>query len=250
MDKAVEVRFVGKRRLCVLVVLYFFHRVESGSVSAHQSGDVAAYNLDSHLLLKGSEHSVVEEGSALNHDSPAELVGAGRADNLVQRVLNDRKRKSGGDVLYRRAVLLSLLYGGVHKHRTSRAQIHRVLCENTLVREVLDRIAEGVGECLQKASAARGASLVEEKIVDSSVVYFEALNILPADVDNKLNVGHKVLSRCKMRDSLDDTVIDRERVFDDVLAVAGDRGARNIEVGVKLVNLLQKALDKLDGVTL
>ena len=78
----------------------------------------------------------------------------------------------------------------------------------------------------------------------------EALDILTADVDNELDVGHKVLGGCKMSHSLDNSVIYGERVLDDVLAVACDRRGSNLDVGVNLIYLLKEALDKTDGVAL
>ena len=160
MDKVFEILFARDCGLGIFLVLDLFLRIESGSERAHKSRDVASDNLDAHFLLKRSEYGVVEEGAALNDNPFAELTGRGRADNLVQGVLYDGERKSRRDILDCRAVLLSLLYRGIHKHGTARAQIYGALRENPLVREVLDRIAEGVREGLQKASAARGARFV------------------------------------------------------------------------------------------
>ena len=79
---------------------------------------------------------------------------------------------------------------------------------------------------------------------------FEALDILSADVDDELHVGHEILRRREVRDRLDDAVVHVEGVFDDVLTVACDCGGHDIEIGIDRINLLEERLDDFDGVAL
>ena len=81
-------------------------------------------------------------------------------------------------------------------------------------------------------------------------MYLEALDVLTADIDDKLNVGHKILCRREVRDGLYDAVIHVEGVADNVLAVARDRRRSYVESGIDLVDLLEKRLDYLNGVSL
>ena len=79
------------------------------TVSAHQTGDVRADDLHAHLLLESAQHGFVVEGAALHHDLAAQFFGAGRTDDLVQRVLDHADGQAGGDVLDAGTVLLGLL---------------------------------------------------------------------------------------------------------------------------------------------
>ena len=117
---------------------------------------------------------------------------------------------------------MCLLNAGIHEYGAARAEIDGALGEDAELRELAYFIAEGVGEGLQKASAARGARLVKEDVVDSAVVDLEALYVLSADVDDELDVGHEELGGGEVRYGFDDAVVNVERVFDYVLAVARD----------------------------
>ena len=59
--------------------------------------------------------------------------------------------------------------------------------------KLLHVIAQGLGEGLQKAAAARGAGFVEEDVADGTVLDLEALHVLAADVDDEVHIGHEVL---------------------------------------------------------
>ena len=63
------------------------------AVSAHQARNVGADDVDAHLFFKGAEDSFIIESTALHDDVAAQLFRAGRADDLVQRVLDDGNRQ-------------------------------------------------------------------------------------------------------------------------------------------------------------
>ena len=102
-------------------------RIQRRAVGAHQPRDARARDLGVQFLLERAQHRVVEEGAALHDDPFAEIGGRRRADDLVQRVLDYADRKTGRDGLHRRAVLLRLLDGGIHKHRAARSEVDRPL---------------------------------------------------------------------------------------------------------------------------
>ena len=58
----------------------------------------------------------------------------------------------------------------------------------TQLGEILNLVAQRAGKRLQERAAAGGAGLVEEDVVDDAVVNLEALDILPADVDDEIDV--------------------------------------------------------------
>ena len=112
------------------------------TVSAHQTGDVGADDLDAHLFFKGAQHGFVVEGAALHHDLAAQFFGAGRADDLVQCVLDHADGQTGGDILDAGTVLLCLLDRAVHEHGAAAAQVHRTVCEQTQRGKLLDVVAQ------------------------------------------------------------------------------------------------------------
>ena len=64
--------------------------VQGRAVRAHQAGNVGADDVDAHLFFKRTQHGFVVERAALHDDVAAQLFRAGRTDDLVQRVLDDR----------------------------------------------------------------------------------------------------------------------------------------------------------------
>ena len=60
------------------------------------------------------------------------------------------------------------------------------------LRKFLDVIAQRIGKGLQKRAAARRTGLVQENIVDGAVADLEALDVLAADIDDKIHVGLKM----------------------------------------------------------
>ena len=134
--------------------------VEGRAVGAHQPGDGGPDDVLANLLLKGPQHRVVEERAALHHNVVAQAAGVHHPDNLVQGVFHHAGGKARGDILNGGAVLLGLLYGGVHKHRAAGAQVHGAVGKEAQLGEIRHLIAQGPGKGLQKAAAAGGARLV------------------------------------------------------------------------------------------
>ena len=222
--------------------------VQGRAVSAHQARNVGTDDVDAHLLLKGAEHSLIVEGAALYHDVATQLLGAGRADDLVQRVLDDGDGQTGADIFNRGTVLLRLLDRRVHKHGAAAAKVNGLVGKQAQRGKLLDVVAQRLGERLQKAAAAGGAGFVQEDVADRTVLNFEALHVLTADVDDEIHVGQKVLGGGKVRDSLDKTAVTVERIFDELLAVAGGGHAGDLQARVIPVETEQRLPDERDRV--
>ena len=79
---------------------------------------------------------------------------------------------------------------------------------------------------------------------------FETLNILPAYVDNKLNVGHKIFRRRKVGDCFNNSVVYVKSILNYILAIACNGRRGNIDFGVDCVDFLKKFLDNLNGISL
>lgn len=146
-------------------------------------------------------------------------------DDLVYRIFDHGSAKPCGNILNGSAVLLRLLYGGIHKHGASRAKLNGRAREKTLACEILHGISHGFRKGFDKRAAAGGACLVKADAVDGTGAYLEAFYVLPADVDYEIHIGVEMACRREMGDSLDDSVIHAEGVFDKLLAVARDGAA-------------------------
>ena len=121
----------------------------------------------------------------------------------------------------------------------------------TLARELLDRVAHALGKRFDERTAARGTSLVEHDGVDGVVADLEAFDILTADVENEVDVLVKELRGGIVRHRLDQTIVDVEGFFDQLLAVARDRTAADGEVfAEQLIYLHQLFLDDGNGIAL
>ena len=70
----------------------------------------------------------------------AQIGCAGDLDDLKQRVLDDRVGQTGGDIRNGCALLLGLLYVGVHEHGAAGTQVGWILCKQRFFREVDDGI--------------------------------------------------------------------------------------------------------------
>ena len=215
---------------------------------AHKPRNIRADDVDAHFFFKGAQHRFIIKGTTLHNDVAPEFFGTGGADDLVQRVLDHRDGKTCADIFNRCTVLLRLLDRGIHKHGAAAAKVNGLVGKKTQRGKFLDVIAQRLCKGLQKAAAAGGTGFVEEDVADGAVLNFKALHILPADVDDKINVGQKVLSGCKVRHRFDQTAVAVEGVFDQFLAVAGRGHAGDLQTGMLLVELEQRFAHQRNGV--
>ena len=66
----------------------------------------------------------------------------------------------------------------------------------------------------------------------------KALDILSADVNDKLNVRHKTLCGGEMGHCFHNAEINAESVFDDLFAVASHCACSDLHIGMLLIKLL------------
>ena len=76
----------------------------------------------------------------------------------------------------------------------------------------------------------------------------EALDILAADVDDKVHLGLELLGRGKVGHGLHQRGVEAERAADHILTVAGGSSPGNGHIGEFPVDRLQKVLDQGHGV--
>ena len=77
--------------------------------AAHEAGDVGTHHLPAGEQLEGPQHRVIEEGTALDRDPLAELVGVLELDDLVQGVAHHRVGQARTDLPHRGRLALGLL---------------------------------------------------------------------------------------------------------------------------------------------
>ena len=216
---------------------------QGGPEGPHQPGDGGPGHVAAQLLFEGPQHRVVEEGAALDHDVPAQVVGVGGPDDLVDGVFYDGDGQAGGDVLHTGPILLGLFDAGVHEHGAPGAQVHRMLGKKAQPGELCDLVAQGPGEGLDEGAAAGGTGLVEHDGVHRAVADLKALHVLTADVDDEVHVGLEVGGGVVVGHGLHQSQVAAEGVFDQVLAVAGDGRAPDDNAapaqGVDLLELVQ-----------
>ena len=225
------------------------HGAQRRAVSAHQSGDVRADDVAPQFALEGAQYGVVVERAALHHHIAPQFVGGTGADDLVDGVFDHADGKPGRDVLDRGAVALRLLDRGVHEHRAAAAEVHGRAGEEPLGGKLLDAHVHGLGKRLDKRAAARGTGLVEHDAVDGAMADAEALDVLPADVQNEVHVRAKVARSHEVGDGLHHADVHMEGVADEVLAVAGHGAAEDGHAPLRAaVDLAQFAAHDLHGI--
>ena len=214
--------------------------VQRSAVSAHQARNVRADNIDAHLFFKGAQNRFIIECTALHHNVAAQFFRAGSTDHLIQCVLDHRDGQASADVFNGSAVLLGLLDTGVHEHRAAAAKVNGLIGKQAKGGKLLDIIAQCLGKGLQKAAAARGTGFVQEDIADGPVLDLKALHILATDINDEINVGHKVLGGSKVGHSFYQAAVTMERILDQLFAVTGGGHAGDLQTGVPLVQFQQR----------
>ena len=115
-----------------------------------------------------------------------------------------------------------------------------MVCEQPQFGKVLDGISQGVGKGLKEGTAAAGTGLIEEDVVDGAGADFEAFDVLPADVDDKIHLRQELFGGGEMGHRFHHAVIHAEGVADDVLAIAGDGAAFQSDFRIATVKVQQK----------
>ena len=77
------------------------------------------------------------------------------------------------------------------------------------------------GEALDKAATARRAGLVEHDVLDDAVLHAQALHVLAANVQDKLDAGQECLGTAQVRNGLDFARVGLEGLDKQRLAITG-----------------------------
>ena len=173
------------------------------TVGAHAAGDVRAHGMHAGELLKRAQRGIGHKGAALDDHLAADLLGVAQLNDLEQGILNDGIGQAGRDVAHRGAFLLRLLDARVHKNRAAAAQVDGGLGMDGGIGERAHVHVHRDGEALDKAAATRRAGLVEHDVLDNAVLDAQALHVLAADVQDKLDAGQERLGAAQVRDGLD-----------------------------------------------
>ena len=190
------------------------------TVGAHAAGDVGTHGMNAGELLKRAQRGVGHKGAALDDHLAADLLGVAQLNDLEQGILDDGIRQAGRDVAHRGAFLLRLLDARVHKDRAAAAQVDGGLGMDGGIGKRAHVHVHRHGETLDKAAAARRAGLVEHDVLDDAVLDAQALHVLAADVQNKLDAGQECLGAAQVRNGLDLAGVGLEGLDEQRLAVA------------------------------
>ena len=113
---------------------------EGGSEGSHDAGDIRADRIAAGNFLKASEHRIVVEGAALNHHMGAQVRGLCDLDHLKQSVFDDGVGQSGRNIRHGGALLLGLLYVGIHEHGAAGSQVRGIFGKKSFLCKILHAV--------------------------------------------------------------------------------------------------------------
>ena len=210
------------------------------AICPHQMCDAGTDDRHAQLLFKAAQHTVVAKRSTLHDDVRAQILLALGADDLIQRILDDAAAQTGRDVFDRRSVLLRLFDTGIHEYRTAGPQIDRMLCLQAQLCKFRSAVSQALRKCLDERTAAAGARLVEDDIIDAAIADLETLDVLTADVEYVIHIRIKVFCGLIVRHRLYGSLIQMEGMPHQLFAITGRTAAGHLDAVAPLfVNLLQ-----------
>ena len=214
-------------------------RDERHAIRPHQPRHIRTDDLSSEEQLQRAKHRIIIEGPALHHDPLAQVRRLLQADDLVERILDDRVGETRRNICDRDAILLCLPHTGIHEDRAARAQIHRMLCRESDLGEMPDIHPQRPGKGIKERPAARRAGLIEKDIIHRTILDAAALHILPSDIKDRRDIGEEMLRTAIVRHRLHFPDIRLKRPLDELLAIAchtrsGDRHALR-ELGIQIL---------------
>ena len=218
---------------------------------AHEPRNIRTDDLCPGNQFKGPQHRLIMEGAALDYNVTAQLSGRAELDNLEQGVFDNGVGKARGNIRHLRSLFLGLLHIGVHKHCAAGSQVHGVLGKKGLPGKGFRRIAQRVGEILDKGAAAGRACLIEHNGVHGPVFQADALHILTADVQHAVHIPVKEGGGGAVGNGLHLALVQVEGGFQQRLAVACRAGAGNAGgTGEPGFQIPDGGFGRLNGVTL
>ena len=191
----------------------------------HDARNIRTDDLHLRDFLKGAQHRLVVEGSALNHNVPPQFPGVRQLDDLEQSVFDYAVSQAGGNIGNLRPLLLGLLDVGIHEYGAAGPQIDGMFRKQRLPCETGGGIAQGGGEIFNEGTAAGGTGLVEHHGGDGVVAQADALHVLTPDVQHTVHRRVEELCRRGMGDGFHLPVIQAKSGFQQRLAVTRRAGA-------------------------
>ena len=129
-----------------------------------------------------------------------------------------------------------------------------MLCKQPQTGKGFDVHIHRPGKSLDERAAARRTGLVEHDGIDGVIFHLEALDVLPADIDDEIRLRIEMECRLEMRHRLHDPEIHFERRFDQVLAVSRHRAGTDIDPvsrqGIDFPEFIQDNVERLAVVRL
>ncbi|MNV46877.1 hypothetical protein D3C71_1387230 [compost metagenome] len=181
----------------------------------------------------------------------AQLIESADFDNLLKGVLDNGIGESRRQFGQGGAFLLRLLDLGIHEDGAAGAQVHGLLRLQRRLRELGYAKAERRGEALQERAAARRAGFIQHEAVDDASADFDAFHILPADIQDEIDLGHEFGGRLVMGDRLHLAAVGSKRRLDQPLAVSGRVSASNAAaLRQQPVNVLERIAYRFQRISL
>ncbi|MNO30967.1 hypothetical protein D3C76_209160 [compost metagenome] len=219
------------------------------AVGAHHTGNIRSDHCSSGQQLERAKHGFIIEGSPLYNDIVPQILGVADFDDLLERILNDRIRKPRRQIGQRGSFLLHLLHFGIHKDRAARAQINRLGGFQCSCSKLPDAKLQCGRKALQEGAAARRAGFVQHQAVDGTAADLDALHILPADVQDEIDLRHEFGGCLVMSNGLHFAAICTKRSLDQAFTISGCIRTGNMAaLRENPVNFLQGIADRLQGV--
>ena len=149
-------------------------------------------------------------------------------DHLIQGISDHRAGKTGGNILYGSAFLLSLFHVGVHKHRAPCSEVNRMRCKKCFLCEFFGRITQRLSKVLNKRAAAGRTCFIEQDIVYRSVFQPDTFHVLPADIQHAVYLGIKKGRSGTVRNGFHLALVKPESGLQQAFSVTGRAGSHNL----------------------
>ncbi len=183
----------NKRRLIARGI--FVPRDKPRAERTHNARDIRTDSLPPANHLKAFQHRVIIKRTTLHDHGFPHRFRVRNFNHLQQGVFDNGIRQPCGNIRHVRAFLLRLLYAGIHEYRTTGTKVNRVFGKKRDFRKIRYCIIQRFRKCFNKRAAAGGTRFVQQHAVDYVILDTDALHILPADVQNKINIRLEELCR-------------------------------------------------------
>ena len=217
--------FQGQHGAFLTAVAFFCYQCRTES--AHDTGDIGTGNFHAGYFFKSTQHGVVIEGTALYHDMATQFRSVCQFNDLIQCVFDNGIGKACGNIRHAGSFFLGLLYIGIHKHRAAGTQIHRMLCEKGFFRKFMRSKTQRVSKVFNEATTAGRTGFIQQNRIHAALAQFDALHILPADVQHAVHFRVEERSCRAVRHCFHFAFIQRKSGFQKRFAIACGAGTKD-----------------------